>query len=689
MFTRNRFGIGFKITAGLLAFVFILALATIWLVAGGFAQAEQTAVQHSAASLRNQAQASLVTLTSLQAQLYDAELQKAAHLTQIAADYLVNVHQAGDTIDWTQSERHVIWSGSQLVRSPDGLLYFDADPARQTEILHPGNVPPDAITDQSLADTAVLDQLFPSLLAQADNAVGIYFQGPQLTFRYYPVRNLPELEIENGAAAAAQTMHIETFPVAPQNNPERHTIWLPPYKDDAGQGLLVSANTPIYFGDAFQGYIGIDVSLARLIEQLDSLKPTPGSSAFLIDADSQLIAAPPEGIVLLTDGDGATAIFPEPLGLPLTAMNPTLSPVLSLAQGTQEGASQIELGSQTMLVTYAPLPEMGWRLLVMAPLSEVTAESRAVSQSIRSDGLATVRNTLLTMSALFLIATLASVFLTYRAINRPLHRLLDGVRAVTSGNLEVSVPVTSRDELGELAGSFNKMTGELDRRTRQLSETSSELAVKKTQLRVAALEERQRLARELHDSVSQALYGIALGARTARTLLDRDPEKVAEPLDYVLSLAEAGLSEMRALIFELRPESLQNEGLVAALAKQADALQARYKLEVVTNLCPEPDISLDAKEVLFRVAQEALHNTAKHASASRVELEMRCMETTIGLTIRDNGKGFNPEADFPGHLGLQSMRERVANLNGDLKISSQPGQGTTIAVHLPLQVSRR
>ncbi|MCA9872075.1 MAG: HAMP domain-containing protein, partial [Anaerolineales bacterium] len=379
-----------------------------------------------------------------------------------------------------------------------------------------------------------------------------------------------------------------------------------------------------------------------------------------------------------------TAVSPPPLGLPLAEMNPALSPILSLAQGTQDGASQLNLGGQAMLVTYAPLPEMGWRLLVVAPLNEVTAESQAVSQSIRSDGLATVRNTLLTMSAFFLIATLASVLLSYRALNRPLRRLLDGVRAVTSGSLDVSVPVTSQDELGELAESFNKMTGELNRRTRQLSQTHSELEVKKAQLKVAALEERQRLARELHDSVSQALYGIALGARTARTLLDRDPQKVAEPLDYVLSLAEAGLSEMRALIFELRPESLQNEGLVAALTKLADALQARHKLEVVTDFCPEPDISLDAKEVLYRVAQEALHNTAKHASASRVDLELCCTAQQIQLTIHDNGKGFNPKGDFPGHLGLQSMRERVANLNGDLKITSKPDEGTTIAAYLPL-----
>src|SRR5690606_4762228 len=136
-------------------------------------------------------------------------------------------------------------------------------------------------------------------------------------------------------------------------------------------------------------------------------------------------------------------------------------------------------------------------------------------------------------------------------------------------------------------------------------------------LSLAALEERQRLARELHDSVSQALYGIALGARTARTLLDRaelaaeQTETLASPLDYVLSLAEAALTEMRALIFELRPESLAMEGLVVALTRQGDALEARHNVAVTTAFGPEPELPLSTKEALFRVAQEALHNVVK------------------------------------------------------------------------------
>jgi signal transduction histidine kinase len=204
---------------------------------------------------------------------------------------------------------------------------------------------------------------------------------------------------------------------------------------------------------------------------------------------------------------------------------------------------------------------------------------------------------------------------------------------------------------------------------------------------LAAVEERQRLARELHDSVSQALYGIALGARTARTQLDRDPARAAEPVDYVLSLAEAGLAEMRALIFELRPESLELEGLVAGLEKQASAMRARHHVEVEATLCEEPDVSLRVKEAISRIAQEALHNTVKHARATHVDLKLQCTEDELAIEIRDNGAGFDPDGDFPGHLGLRSMRERAAKLGGTVQIESKPGEGTRIVASVPIESS--
>lgn len=202
---------------------------------------------------------------------------------------------------------------------------------------------------------------------------------------------------------------------------------------------------------------------------------------------------------------------------------------------------------------------------------------------------------------------------------------------------------------------------------------------------LAAVEERQRLARELHDSVSQALYGISLGVHTARLQVDHNPGELAESLDYVLELAEAALTEMRALIFELRPESLEAEGLITALTKQAAAMQARHGINVELDLCNEPDVPLKIKRELYRVAQEAVHNTVKHAEAGKVDLRLHMVDGAVILEVHDDGKGFEATGSFPGHLGLHSMRERIEGLDGGLEIESAPGQGTSIRAHIPVR----
>ncbi|MBC8509660.1 MAG: GAF domain-containing protein [Chloroflexi bacterium] len=220
------------------------------------------------------------------------------------------------------------------------------------------------------------------------------------------------------------------------------------------------------------------------------------------------------------------------------------------------------------------------------------------------------------------------------------------------------------------------------------------LAIENAQLyeqaqQVAVMRERQRLARELHDSVSQALYSIALGAKTAQTLTERSrideqaKAGLAEPIEHVLSLAESALVEMRALIFELRPESLELEGLVAALTKQAEAHQARHKIPVTIDLCAEPPLSIEKKQALFRVSQEALHNIGKHAMASQITMRLTLEDNLARLEMIDNGKGFNPTQPSSG-LGLRSMQERVEHTGGIFDLDSTPGHGTKIMAQIPL-----
>jgi signal transduction histidine kinase len=203
-------------------------------------------------------------------------------------------------------------------------------------------------------------------------------------------------------------------------------------------------------------------------------------------------------------------------------------------------------------------------------------------------------------------------------------------------------------------------------------------------VQAAATAERSRLARDLHDSVSQAVFSMALGTRTMQELAVIAPERVLEPLPHVVSMAEAALTEMRALIFELRPESLQEEGLLAALRKHIASLRARHGLQVIEDFCEiEPVIDIALKESLYRISLEAMHNAVKHARAKRVTVRLRDDGGVLILAIEDDGIGFDPCLIPPGHYGLKTMRERVVPYGGSVSVHSQPGAGTQVVTSIP------
>ena len=200
----------------------------------------------------------------------------------------------------------------------------------------------------------------------------------------------------------------------------------------------------------------------------------------------------------------------------------------------------------------------------------------------------------------------------------------------------------------------------------------------------AALEERQRLARELHDSVTQSLFSMTLISGALPRILDRDAAQARERITRLHELANGALAEMRALIFELRPDSLEREGLVAVLDKQAAALRAQHGIAVNLSLDEEPAASPDVKEAVYRIAREALHNTVKHARATRIDVRLTCDAGVLVLDVRDDGIGFDPAGPFPGHMGQRTMRERAVRLGGTLTVESAPGKGACVRARIPL-----
>jgi signal transduction histidine kinase len=159
---------------------------------------------------------------------------------------------------------------------------------------------------------------------------------------------------------------------------------------------------------------------------------------------------------------------------------------------------------------------------------------------------------------------------------------------------------------------------------------------------------------------------------------------VQEPLEYVLRLSEAALAEMRALIFELRPEALEREGLTGALKHHTAVLRARYGIAVEESVAGEPATSWESKQALYRIAQEALHNAGRHARATEVRIVLSQVDSEVRLEVQDNGVGFDSRSAFPGHFGLNTMRERATDLGGKLDIESHPGVGTTVRAIIPV-----
>jgi PAS domain S-box-containing protein len=201
---------------------------------------------------------------------------------------------------------------------------------------------------------------------------------------------------------------------------------------------------------------------------------------------------------------------------------------------------------------------------------------------------------------------------------------------------------------------------------------------------LAVTEERNRLARELHDSVTQALYSINLFANAAHLALSSDKEEVAaEHIQALRELVDEAMRDMRLLIFELRPPILKEVGLEAALKARLDAVESRSGITVQFEVEGQNELSTDMQAELYRVGQEALTNVVKHAGAKQLTLRLKFTPHHAKLEIQDDGIGFDlAHAQLSGKLGLQSMSERMQQIGGTFTIDSQPGHGTLVCVEV-------
>jgi signal transduction histidine kinase len=265
--------------------------------------------------------------------------------------------------------------------------------------------------------------------------------------------------------------------------------------------------------------------------------------------------------------------------------------------------------------------------------------------------------------------------LTTRNLRRWLRRLADASQAVAGGDFTTRLAPASSGELGKLERNFNDMTARLGDATER--ERERELASLN-----ARLAERSRISRELHDSISQDLFSLALLSGGLQRALPPDSPLQAQMSQIAETVATA-IHEMRALVLDIHPSALADKGLGPALEDMCASYHARLGLEIGTTL---ESVELDAatQHAVLRVAQEALANVVKHADASRITLRLTALSGRAELVVADDGRGFDPSAVVtPSGVGLRLMRERITELGGGLSVDSRPGAGTTLRAVLP------
>jgi signal transduction histidine kinase len=258
----------------------------------------------------------------------------------------------------------------------------------------------------------------------------------------------------------------------------------------------------------------------------------------------------------------------------------------------------------------------------------------------------------------------------------------------------LGVPIVSG---GEVSGAFyltNKRGGrrtsftDADERLLEVLASHAAVAIENARLHersreLTVVEERNRLARELHDAAVQTIFSVSLTAEAAAALVDRDPAQAKAELRHLQELARTAMDELRSLVFELRPADLESDGLVPTLRKHVAVLERVHGTPIELAIDGERRLPRGVEAEVFRIAQEALTNALRHAGAARVAVSLALDGSRLELAVRDDGCGFVPERARGRHLGLVSMEERAARLGGRLAVESRPGAGTTVRLEAP------
>lgn len=263
-------------------------------------------------------------------------------------------------------------------------------------------------------------------------------------------------------------------------------------------------------------------------------------------------------------------------------------------------------------------------------------------------------------------------------IQKAKHRL---VKEEDSPNWIMEATVVDLNDFYEQTAALSERLEKLSLEVQQLGSKPQFLGTETKEQVIQ--EERRRIARELHDSVSQQLFAAMMMISALNERADKFDEKEQKQLKMIEHVLSQAQSEMRALLLHLRPISLESKSLKSGIEGLLVELQTKVQMKIHWDI---EDVKLPegVEDHLFRIAQELLSNTLRHSHATTLEVYLRQLDSTVLFKIEDNGVGFNSEEILPGSYGINNMKERVQGLGGQVRIVSFPNQGTTIEIKIPL-----
>lgn len=616
-------------------------------------RAGESAAEATSDVLREQAKEFLIQIATTAAEQQDTLFERIRNDTDTVASYVKNIYE------------------NQSIFSPNTYWEFDAHVTRENgrylnsasdvSTIHiPASVLLNTNKKKNIELTANLDFIVPSILKNNQNAVALYAIDKEGVTRYFPNIILGNLAPPN----YNPTEDVYYKPATPKENPDKKIIWSVLYDDAAGRGLMITVTAPVYTKKGFEGVVGTDILLTKIINDITSYSPIEKSYAFLIDKEGNTIAFPDkayEDILGRSRNDGEVRI-----NLNKNSSSQKFSALLKEMENGAKGFESIHSGERELFIAYAPLKQTKFSMAIVAEEAIVLKAVRTLHMDISNSIRNTVTNFILPTGLFVTIITLILSIFFVTQIVKPIQQLTKGAHEIGSGNLDYKLKIVSKNEIGNLASSFNQMAVSLKKSRSELYEYSRGLEEKvkeRTEELTNANNELRKLDEQKSDFISIASHQL----RTPLTVIKGYislifeksfgvlPEYLKEPLTRVHISNDRLIHLVNDLLDLSRIERgkmtyvFQKGSLIAVVEEVYKEFReaAKQKNLVFTLRKPErslPNVNLDPqkiKEVLINLIDNALHYTKEGSVVVVVAHDPE--RKVIRVAVTDTGIGLNPD----------------------------------------------